>query len=52
MPISANRFRSIDPAFVQEVATGLEEPEQIAQRYGYSKEEWQKIPVWSYHQFS
>ena len=43
MPISADRFRSLDPAFVQEVATGLEDPEQIAKRYGYSKEEWEAL---------
>ena len=43
MALKAYQFRNIDPAFIQEVATGLEEPAQIADRYGYTPDQWEAI---------
>jgi hypothetical protein len=41
--LTAKSLLNLDPAFIQEVATGMEEPADIARRYGYTYAEWEKI---------
>ncbi len=38
--LTAEDLYSIDPQFIQELATGVEEPEDIAYRFGYTAEQW------------
>lgn len=39
----AKRLLEIGPDMIQELATGVEDGEVIARRYGYSKDEWEAI---------
>ena len=41
--ITSKRYLRVQPELVQEVATGLEDGLVIAQRYGFSEEEWRII---------
>ena len=43
MPLTAKSYLKISPEFIQEVATGLEEGEEIAKRFGFTKSEWKII---------
>ena len=41
--MTSKKYLKIQPELVQEVATGLEDGLTIAQRYGFSEEEWRII---------
>lgn len=41
--LTAEKFLDLDPTMIREVATGLEEPEDIAIRYGFTKEEFKDL---------
>lgn len=41
--LNSKRYLKIQPELVQEVATGLEDGLTIAQRFGFSEEEWRVI---------
>lgn len=43
MALKASRYLKIKPEMINEVATGLEEGKDIAQRYGFSEAEWDEI---------
>ena len=41
--LTAERLRSVPPAMIQDLATGVEEPIDIARRYGYTDAEWEEL---------
>ena len=41
--LTAEEVYNVDPQFVQELATGVEEPWSIAHRYGYTEDEWKVL---------
>ena len=41
--LTAEKFLDLDPTMIREIATGLEEPVDIAIRYGFSKEEFKDL---------
>jgi len=43
MTTLSERYASIDPKLILECATGLEDTEKIAARYGFDPDEWLKI---------
>lgn len=41
-PLST-RYRNIDPRMIYDLASGVEEPDEIARRYGFEGEEWEQL---------
>lgn len=41
--LTAEKFLDLDPTMIREIATGLEEPVDVAARYGFSKEEFKDL---------
>lgn len=41
--LTAERVRGVPPAMIQDLATGVEEPIDIARRYGYTDQEWDEL---------
>lgn len=39
----ASKYRNIDPRMIYDLASGVEEPDEVARRYGFEGEEWEKI---------
>ncbi len=39
----ATKYRQIDPQMIYDLATGLEEPDEVAKRYGFEGDEWEQI---------
>lgn len=41
--LTAEELYNIDPQFIQELATGVEEPADIAYRFGYTADQWAEL---------
>lgn len=39
----ASKYRNIDPRMIYDLASGVEEPDEVAKRYGFEGEEWDQI---------
>ena len=41
--LKADALVNIDPQFIQELATGVEDPDSIARRYNFTDDEWKEL---------
>lgn len=39
----ATKYRHIDPRMIYDLATGMEDPDEVAKRYGFEGEEWEQL---------
>lgn len=39
----ASKYRNIDPRMIYDLASGVEEPDEIARRYGFEGKEWEQL---------
>ena len=39
----ASKYRHIDPRMIYDLATGVEDPDEVAKRYGFEGEEWEQL---------
>ncbi|WP_322152308.1 hypothetical protein [Paratractidigestivibacter sp.] len=39
----ASKYRNIDPRMIYDLASGVEEPDEVARRYGFEGDEWDKL---------
>lgn len=39
----ATKYRHIDPRMIYDLATGMEDPDEVAKRYGFEGEEWDQL---------
>ncbi len=39
----ASKYRNIDPRMIYDLASGVEEPDEVAKRYGFEGDEWDQL---------